>query len=138
MLSTIWWSVLGLVLISIHTVQSQIMQSSLNLQAPGLDFLPANPVELITTYTGMNSFLLCYIQCNMNPLCRTFVSDIVLPSVCRLYEGSIDTGTIVKSSSLTSRVGGLYYYPSLYAMYNQMCDPHVLPSNRYLICVDNV
>ncbi|CAF3956985.1 unnamed protein product [Adineta steineri] len=115
------------------------MQSSLNLQAPGLDFLPANPVELITTYTGMNSFLLCYIQCNMNPLCRTFVSDIVLPSsVCRLYEGSLGTGTIVKSSSLTSRVGGLYYYPSLYDVYNQICDLHVLASNRYLICVDNV
>ncbi|CAF0990046.1 unnamed protein product [Adineta steineri] len=138
MLSTIWWSVLGLVLISIHAVQNQIMQSSLNLLAPGFDFLPANPVELITTYTGMNSFLLCYIQCNMNPLCRTFVSDIVLPSVCRLYEGSIDTGTIVKASSLTSRVGGLYYYPSLYDVYNQMCDPHVLSSNRYLICFDNV
>ncbi|CAF0989993.1 unnamed protein product [Adineta steineri] len=114
------------------------MQSSLNLQAPGFDFLPANPVELITTYTGMNSFLLCYIQCNMNPLCRTFVSDIVLSSVCRLYEGSIDTGIIVKSSSLTSRVGGLYYYSSLYDVYNQICDPHVLSANCYLICVDNV
>ncbi|CAF1403930.1 unnamed protein product [Adineta steineri] len=138
MSSAIWWSVLDLILISIHVVQNQIMQSSLNLEAPGLDFSPANPIELITTYTGMNSFLSCYTQCNMNPLCRTFVSDIVLPSVCRLYEGSIDTGTIVESSSLTSRVGGLYYYPSLYDVYNQMCDPHVLSSNRYLICVDNV
>ncbi|CAF4222114.1 unnamed protein product, partial [Adineta steineri] len=103
MLSAIWWSVSGLVLISIHTVQNQIMQSSLNLQAPGFDFLPANPVELITTYTG-----------------------------------SLDTGIIVKCSSLTSRVGGLYYYLSLYDVYNQICDPHVLPSNRYLICVNNV
>jgi hypothetical protein len=129
---------LGLVAISVHTVQNQIMQSSLKLQVYGTDFIPANPIELITTYTDISSFLSCYIRCNMNPLCRTFVSDIGTPSVCRLYEGLIDTGTIVVSSSLTSCVAGLHYEPSFYLAYNQICDPHILPLNRYLICINNL
>ena len=129
---------LGLVVISLHTVQNQIMQSSLTLQPYGTDFIPANPIELINTYTDLHSFLSCYIMCNMNPLCRTFVSDIGTPSVCRLYEGLIDTGTIVDSLSLTSRVAGLHYEPSFYFAYNQTCDPHMLPLNRYLICINNL
>ncbi|CAF4175605.1 unnamed protein product [Adineta steineri] len=133
-----WWFLLGLVVISNSTVQSQAMQSTLTLQSIGTDFYPANPIELIAISTDIDSFLSCYVACNINPLCRTFVSDTATPFICRLYQGSIDTGTVIASSSSTLRVGGLHYDASLYVVYNEVCDPHIPSFDRYLICVNRL
>mgnify|MGYP001030179915 CR=1 FL=1 len=120
----------------ISSIRSQIFQSLTRFQAAGTDFVPINSIELIATYTGVSTLLACYEKCHLNPLCRTFVSNISSPFTCRLYESSIDTGgTIVISSSSTSQVGGIHYDPSFYTTYNQPCDPQVSSlSNRYLIC----
>lgn len=138
MKASTWWFLIEIIVISSNTVQTQIMQSSLTLQVDGTDFLPANPIELISIYTNIGSFVSCYIQCNMNPLCRTFVSDTTMPFTCRLYQRSIDTGTILVSSSSKSRVAGLHYDASHCAVYNQICDPQALPFDRYLICIDRL
>jgi hypothetical protein len=129
---------LVVVMVTSTTVQSQTMQSTVQLQSDGIDFLPANPVELIADFTDLSSFISCYIACNINPLCRTFVSDSTIPFICRLYQGSIETGNIIIASSSTSRVTGLHYDPSLYLLYNQLCDPQVPPFDRYLVCIDRL
>jgi hypothetical protein len=123
-------------LININVGRSQIFQSIMILQGTGTDFIPANPIELITTYTDLPTLISCYIKCNMDPLCRTFVSNITWPFVCRLYQGSIDTGTVVATYSPTSQVAGLRYDASLYGVYNQGCDLNLPPLDRYLICIN--
>jgi len=133
-----WYFLLLSLWITIGVVQSQIFQSRMKFQETGTDFIPANPVELIATYTGISTIMSCFNKCNTNPLCRTVVSDSTCPSVCRLYQGSIDTGTIIASLSSTSRVGGLRYDTSLYTSYNQVCDPNSPSFNRYLICNNRV
>jgi hypothetical protein len=99
-------------------IQGQTYQSILRLQGPGFDFLPANPIELIAAHTNVPIFMLCYSQCNMNPRCRTFVTNAIEPFVCRLYEGSVDTGTII-STSTSSQVSSLYHDASFYTLYGK-------------------
>ena len=123
-----------ILLLQIDFLHPQMYQSLMTIQAVGTDFIPANHIELIATYQNIFTLLSCYQKCNFNPLCRTFVSDISSPFTCRLYEGSIDTGTISSSLSSTSQVGGIYYESSLYKTYNQSCDQNPSLSNRYLIC----
>ncbi len=81
--------------------------------------------------TDLPTLLLCYNKCNRNPLCRTFVSDTTWSIVCRLYQGSIDTGTVIRSLSSTSRVAGLHYDASLYGVFNQVCDSNLLAFELY-------
>ena len=114
------------------------MQSIAKLQGDGIDFLPANPVELMANYTDISSFLSCYSQCNMNPLCRTFVSDTKMPFVCRLYQGLIETGSFIATSSSTLRVAGLIYDKSHYLSYDKVCDPQAPPFDRYLVCINRL
>ncbi len=59
----------------ISTIQSETLQSIMAVQQSGTDFIPANLVELIVTYTGISTFISCYIRCNLNLKCRTIVSD---------------------------------------------------------------
>jgi hypothetical protein len=124
----LWW------IIIISFVRSQTFQSIMTLQEIGTDFIPANPIELITNYTNLPTLISCFNKCNMNPFCRTFVSDNTSPFVCRLYQGSIETGTIIASLSSTSQVGGVHYDASLYTSYNQICNPNIPPFDRYLTC----
>ncbi len=127
-----WCSFLLILLITTNTIENEIFQSLMTLEQIGTDFIPTNPVELIAVYTDQSNLISCYKMCNMNPNCRTFAID----NVCRLYQGSIDTGTIMVSSSLTSQVAGLRNDPSFYVNYNQICNPNSLPFDRYLICTD--
>jgi hypothetical protein len=129
-----WCFVLLTLLINVAFVQNQTYQSIVTLEDIGTDFITANPVELIAIYSDVPTLISCYNKCNLNLLCRTLVSDITWPFICRLYEGSIDTGTINVSFSSTSRVGALYYSGSLYGHYNEVCDPNLPPFDRYLTC----
>lgn len=125
-----------IILINMNFVQNQIFQSIMTIQNIGTDFIPANPIELLATYTGLSTVMSCFNKCNLNPSCRTFVSDNNWPFTCRLYQGSINTGTITtfSISSSTLQVGGLQYDTSLYIKYNQVCNPSLPLSDRYLIC----
>lgn len=115
---------------TISLIRSEVFQSLMILENAGTDFIPANPVELITTYTDISTLMSCFNKCNMNSLCRTFVSDTTWPFICRLYQGSVDTGSVVASLSSTSRVAGLRYDSSLYLTYNQECDSNLPPLDR--------
>ncbi|UJR14432.1 hypothetical protein I4U23_001429 [Adineta vaga] len=118
-------------------IYGQIFQSIMSFEATATEFLPANSIELITMYDDISSFTSCYIRCSMNPLCRLFVSDTSWSYVCRLYQGSIDTGSLIISISSTSRVGILHYDASWYEAYNQICHSNSISSNRYLTCINN-
>ena len=123
-------------LITMSLVHGQVFQSLMIFQQTNVDFIPANPIELITSYIDISTVMACFNKCNMDPLCRTFVTDTTSPFVCCLYQGAIDTGTFIVSSSSTSQVASLHYDTSFYSAYNQICDPKVPPFDRYLICTN--
>jgi hypothetical protein len=119
-------------------IHGQTYQSIITLQGSGVDFLPANSIKLLATYTDLSTLMSCYKQCNINPLCRTFVSDTTSPFICRLYKGLINTGSIISSSSSTSQVARLRCDASLYNAYNQACDLKTSSFDRYLVCIDKL
>ncbi len=111
-------------------------QSLMVLQDSGTDFNPANSVELLTTVSKIRSTLQCYMQCHLNFQCRTFVYKSETQE-CSLYEGSINTGSVVATASggTPSIVGGIIYTPELFISYGLACDQ--CASSRYLKCVNN-
>ena len=121
-----------LFLIDIHILYADLT-SYINLHGVGIDFIPANSVELRGIYSSTFSTLKCSLLCHQDPQCRTFVFDS--PS-CRLYETSFNIGSIVVSLSNESVVGEINYDKiSLAYRYNQSCD-HCYP-DRYLVCRNN-
>ncbi|UJR18015.1 hypothetical protein I4U23_004916 [Adineta vaga] len=118
-----------------HSLQNQAFQSIITVEQQGTDFIPANPIEFIANYSDRSTLMSCYHLCNRNPLCRTFISDSTYPFACRLYQGTINTGTVVISPSVTSQVASLHYDASFYTNYNQTCDENAPPVDRYLVCI---
>ena len=68
--------------------------------------------------------------CNLNVQCRTFDYDS-LSGVCRLFEGSINTGSLI-SAVATSRVASVQLDPKFYASFGQSCSNCM--QTRYLTC----
>ena len=52
--------------------------------------------------------------------------------VCRLYEGSVDTGSVIASGSLTSCVGSVRLQSQFFNAYGQQCEQ--CANSRYLVC----
>lgn len=102
--------------------QSQISQSMVTIEQMGTDFIPANSTELIETYTGLFTSTACYYRCHFHPKCRTAVSDMIWPFTCRLYESSIDTGTVIFGASSASRVAAVHQNYTRFSNYNQSCE----------------
>ena len=125
-----------LALLAIKMCDGQTFQSLMTQYPSSTEFVPANPIELIDTLTGVSTFTACFNRCHMKLLCRVFVSDPASPSPCRLYEGTVDTGAIITSGSPTSRVGAIHYYPSLYADHQGACTSDKSAYDRYLLCVN--
>jgi hypothetical protein len=73
------------------------------------------------------------LACYLNVQCRTFDYDSS-SLVCRLFEGTLDTGYIVSAAS-TSCVGFLKYVPIFFTAFNQTCSQ--CTKNRYLTCSNN-
>ncbi len=73
------------------------------------------------------------LACNRNVQCRTFDYDSS-SLACRLFEGALDTGSIV-SASTTSRVGSLQYFPIFFNAFQQPCSQCI--ESRYLTCLNN-
>ena len=110
-------------------------QSTVILQNDPSAFQPANPVEFLQKIKNVHSIMQCYTQCNFNVQCRTFVYKSGAQE-CSLYEGSIDSGSVVTAANeLSSIVGGLVYTPELFISYGQTCDQ--CASSRYLHCLNN-
>ena len=102
--------------------QSQMSQSIVTIEQMGTDFIPANSTELIKIYTGLPTSTACYYRCHFHRKCRTVVSDTMWPFTCRLYESSIDTGTVVFAASSTSRVAAFDQNHTRLPRYNQSYD----------------
>ena len=104
--------------------------STIQFLNTGTDFIPINPIELISVSTDVLSMANCAQLCNQNLLCRTIVFD---PPSCRLYESYLDTGSVIASSSSKSVVGAVdYNNVNLSPAFNQSCDHCYL--DRYLVC----
>ncbi|CAF1267301.1 unnamed protein product [Didymodactylos carnosus] len=102
----------------------------------GTSFIPADPIELISTI-WVSSEISCTETCNINLLCRTYDYD-TLSKRCRLFEGEITTGHVNRSAAIpsTSRVSSIAYTEQLYLVYNQTCDKCQI--NRYLLCINDI
>ena len=72
------------------------------------------------------------IACNFNIQCRTFEYDSYSAD-CHLFEGSLNTGSLISSYS-TSRIGSVLLYSDFYANFGQPCSE--CTQNRYLSCTN--
>jgi hypothetical protein len=98
------------------------------LSQAGSQFKPANPVELLGAYTNVRAIIPCATLCYRNSLCRTFDFDSSSQQ-CRLFEGSVDTGTLLPNFPSTV-VGWINMTPSLFNLYNVSNDQCV--DDRFL------
>jgi hypothetical protein len=65
-----------LAMTGINTAQNQNFQWIVTLQETGTDFVPANPIEPLATYSNVPTLTSYYNQCNLNARCGTFFNDI--------------------------------------------------------------
>lgn len=109
------------------------LTSIVKFQDLGTDFIPANQIEFRGAYLSVLSKFQCAVLCHEDPQCRTIVFDF--PS-CRLYEGSLEKGSVIPSLSANSVVGNIDYDNiDLSSRYNQSCN-YCYP-DRYLVCRNN-
>ncbi|CAF3920909.1 unnamed protein product [Adineta steineri] len=119
-------------LIHIHVLYGDLT-SYIDFASYGTDFIPANKIELRGTHLSVASAFDCALLCHQDPQCRTFVFDL---SICQLYEGSSNTGSIIVTNSSSRMVGAINYSKiNVAAAYNQSCN-HCYP-DRYLVCRNN-
>lgn len=78
-------------------------------------FQPVNHVELLLSIDRTNTIVNCATHCYREKLCRTFEHDADARQ-CRLFVGSIDTGTLVPTTSNTV-VGWIPMEPALFTLY---------------------
>jgi hypothetical protein len=110
-------------------------QAQIGLSSPGYQFQYRYSIQLISTLTTRNR-MICTAECDQEPLCHTFDYDSASRR-CRLFEGDLDTGSIVASTSLTSIVGTVIISPSLFDLtHNQSCER--CQENRYVYCPVNI
>jgi hypothetical protein len=98
------------------------------LSTAGNRFQAENTLEILSTFSSIGTISPCAMLCYRNSLCRTFDFDSYSRQ-CRLFEASVDTGTIVSSVS-TTVVGWIEMEPSLFNLYNASSDQCV--DNRFL------
>ncbi|CAF4048940.1 unnamed protein product, partial [Adineta steineri] len=109
-----------------------LFESYIQLSQLSSQFQPANSIELLETQS-VSSFMQCGYICNRNIQCRTF--DYNSSSmICRIFEGALDTGSIV-SAAPTSRVGFIKYSSLYFIAINQPCTQCI--ESRYLTCLNN-
>jgi hypothetical protein len=119
-----------IVFLSIVLVVNGFDPAQFTLSTTGTQFQPANPIELLATFLNTPNAASCAMFCYHNGQCRTLDLDSNLKQ-CRLFEGSVDTGTLVSTSLSSSVVGWINIPPSAYNMYNASSDQCV--NNRFLI-----
>ena len=118
-----------IVLLSLVLVANGIDPAQFTLSTTGTQFQPANPIELLATFSNTSTAVYCAMHCYRNIQCRTFDLD-TNSQQCRLFEGSVDTGTLMSTSLLSSVVGWVNIPPSAYNMYNAASDQCI--NNRFL------
>ncbi|CAF1083574.1 unnamed protein product [Adineta steineri] len=102
--------------------------SQFTLSQAGYRFQPESNVQLIFTFSNIRTSVTCAIHCYQNILCRTFDFDSSSHQ-CRLFEGSVDTGTLI-STVITTLVGWIEMDASMFSLYNATSDQCI--NNRFL------
>jgi hypothetical protein len=118
-----WIVFLSLVLIA-HGFQS----AQFTLSTLGIGFQSANTIEDLSTFFFVRSVTSCAALCLRDIRCRTFEFDVQSQS-CRLFEGSVDTGSLLSAAS-TTLVGWINVDPSTFEWYNGSSDQCV--DHRFL------
>ena len=119
-----WIALLAFVRIA-HGLQS----AQFTLSAPGIGFRSANAIEDLSTSLIIGSVISCAALCLRDIQCRTFEFD-AQSQTCRLFEGFVDTGTLLTAVSATTVVGWINVQPSMFYWYNATNDRCV--DNRFL------
>ena len=131
MFLTLLLLLLRLVSLFSHGQTNGMYQSLAHFSNLGTKFHPANTIEYLGLTSSVKDLGTCFEHCNLNVLCRTFTYDTSTLD-CEHYEGLVETGTIIPSSSPTSTVGDIDYSITLFTDYGDTCDKCEL--DRYLQC----
>ncbi|CAF0913916.1 unnamed protein product [Adineta ricciae] len=110
-------------------------ESRIAITPSGYEFQLTYSIQLLVSTTAQ-TIITCSAACNQLASCRTFDFDSVSKR-CRLFEADgITTGSIIVSSSLTSRVGTVQISSDLYSStHNQPCT--WCQMDRYETCSAN-
>ena len=110
-------------------------ESRIAITPAGYEFQMRYSIQLLAS-TIAQTILTCSAACNQLSSCRTFDFDSVSKR-CRLFEAdSVTTGSIIVSSSSTSRVGTVQISSDLYSStHNQPCT--LCSIDRYETCSSN-
>jgi hypothetical protein len=121
--------ILFLIILSFTSLLTQDIKTSIHLTLDSqLSFRPANNIELLQS-SQISTLVRCSAACVVNRQCRTFDYDLS-SHVCRLFEGSIDTGTIINGSS---KIGNIPLDAQFFLnTYNASCSSCI--NNRYFVC----
>jgi hypothetical protein len=108
------------ILFVMFTTTNGFQPAQFILSTSGNLFEPINSVELLSSSSNINRIASYAMLCYRNSQCRTFDFDSISHQ-CRLFEGSVDTGTLLSSLS-TNVVGWLNMNPSLFNLYGASSD----------------
>jgi hypothetical protein len=118
-----------ILLLCIVLVSNALEPVQFTLSTMGNQFQSANAVELLTTSFNIRTPASCAMLCYQHSLCLTFDFDFNSKQ-CRLFEGSVDTGTILPAPFSSVVVGWINIDASMYYSYNATYDKCV--NNRFL------
>lgn len=111
-----------------------IYQSNIQFSSSGLEYQPNNNLQLLETNLA-STRIQCSATCNRLPTCQTLDYDTVSKR-CRLFAGSLTSGSVISSSSATSLVGMVRITSMLFSsLYNRSCQ--LCEENRYQTCSRN-
>ncbi|CAF0759033.1 unnamed protein product [Adineta steineri] len=123
-----------IVLLSTFT-HGNIDKVQFEISRVGLQFIPFDSNDLLTTENDANTIMRCVAQCVKNIACRTVNFD---PSInqCSLFTSWSFEGIFYPSSS-KSQIGYIIQQPVFYTSYLQPCILSFNSINRYLQCVND-
>lgn len=119
----------GIVFLCLILATNGLQPALFTLSTMGNQFQAADSIELLGTFANIHAVIPCTMLCYENIQCRTFDFNSNSQQ-CRLFEGSVDTGTILSTSVLSSVVGWINMDSSMFDLYNASNDQ--CTDNRFL------
>ncbi|CAM4982389.1 unnamed protein product [Rotaria socialis] len=119
----------------ISITNQQQYQVEFKLTSFGLKFQYPNISDLYSVQSNVFSTIRCAMTCSVAQECQTFDYD-TSSNVCRLFSIWSYQGTIVASTSSTSRAGYVKQTIGLYSLYGKLCNSSN-DINRYLSCTSD-
>ncbi|CAF4691417.1 unnamed protein product [Rotaria socialis] len=119
----------------ISITNQQQYQVEFKLTSFGMKFQYPNISDLYSVQSNVFSTIRCAMTCSVAQECQTFDYD-TSSNVCRLFSIWSYQGTIVASTSSTSRVGYVEQTIGLYSLYGKSCNSSS-DINRYLLCTSD-